>query len=533
MTESHLIERDAMRALLDTAQVIEPPAPVSPAAQHWPEPRQIRAELPPVPAFDADTLLPGKLGEFVLDEADRMSAPPDYVAAALLVAVGAVIGARCVVRPKSRDPWSIPANLFGGIIGEPSARKTPAAGAVLGYIERLEKKESLLHADAQKVHAAEMAAFEAQQTAVKATMKKAASGNGDELKMRAAISDLSALEAPDEPRMRRYRTADATTQKLGVLLADNPRGAGILVFRDELSGWLASLDGELGKGDKAFYLEAYNGTGSYPVDRIGRGSIVVSPFCLSVFGGIQPGPLTKYMTSAAQGLEQDGFLARMQVLVYPDAKPWQWVDRYPADGTREFVRDLFDRLATFDPVQDGAMPVDDFNPIPVFRFSAEAREVFADWSTDLNLSRIPKETDPMLKQHLGKFDRLFCSIALVLHLAYGRIGDVQEDTAVRAALWCEYLEGHARRIYALTEHGRMDAAALLARRIAAGKLNDQFTTRDVWKKGWSGLSTPQQAEMALGILEEFGHVVGVEIEGETGRPTTRYTINPRTLETST
>lgn len=522
-------EKELIAARFDAAVIVRPPA-AEDSAQQWPEPREIRADLLPVPEFDAEALLPGPLGAFVLDEADRMSAPPDYVAASLLVAMGAVIGARCVVKPKARDSWSIPANLFGGIVGEPSARKTPAAGAVLRYIERLEARESELHAEAQKLHAAELAAFDAHQAAIKATMKKAASGNGDDLKMRAAVADLSELEAPEEPRMRRYRTADATTAKLGALLADNPKGAGILVFRDELAGWLASLDNETNRGDKAFYLEGYNGTASFPVDRIGRGSIVVSPFCLSVFGGIQPGPLTRYMMGASQSMEQDGFLARFQVLVYPDPKPWKWVDRYPADGTREFVRDVFDRLAAFDPVQDGATPADDFNPIPAFRFSAEAREVFAEWSADLNLSRIPRESDPLLRQHLGKFDRLFCSLALVLHLAYGRVGDVQEDTAVRAAMWCEYLEGHARRVYSLAEHGRMDAAALLARRIAAGKLADHFTTRDVWKKGWSGLSTPQQAETALGILEEFGHVVGIETEGETGRPTTRYTINPRTLK---
>lgn len=523
--------KEIMKARFDAAEVIRPPS-AEDAVRQWPAPREIRADLLPVPAFDAATLLPGPLGAFVLDEADRMAAPPDYVAAALLVCMGAVIGARCVVKPKARDSWSIPANLFGGIVGEPSARKTPAAGAALSYIERLEKREAESHTDSLKVHAAEMAAYEAQQTAIKATMKKAASGNGDDLKMRAAVADLSELEAPEEPKMRRYRTADATTAKLGALLADNPKGAGILVFRDELSGWLASLDNEMSKGDKAFYLEGYNGTGSFPVDRIGRGSIVVSPFCLSVFGGIQPGPLTRYMMGAAQSMEQDGFLARFQVLVYPDPTPWQWVDRYPAEGTREFVRDVFDRLASFDPVQDGATPADDFNPIPAFRFSPEAREVFADWSADLNLCRVPRESDPLLRQHLGKFERLFCSLALVLHLAYGRIGDVQEDTALQAVEWCQYLEGHARRVYSLAEHGRMDAAALLARRIAAGKLPDQFTTRDVWKKGWSGLGTPQQAETALGILEEFGHVVGIETEGETGRPTTRYTINPKTLEAS-
>ena len=65
---------------------------------------------------------------------------------------------------------------------------------------------------------------------------------------------------------------DATTAKLGALLADNPKGSGIMVFRDELAGWLAVLDDEMNRGDKAFYLEGYNGTGSFPVDRIGRGA---------------------------------------------------------------------------------------------------------------------------------------------------------------------------------------------------------------------------------------------------------------------
>ena len=40
------------------------------------------------PTFDGPTLLPKTLCEFVLDEADRMPCSPDYVAAALIVALG-------------------------------------------------------------------------------------------------------------------------------------------------------------------------------------------------------------------------------------------------------------------------------------------------------------------------------------------------------------------------------------------------------------------------------------------------------------
>ena len=45
--------------------------------------------------FEANALLPPTLADFVLDESDRMPCAPDYVAAALIVCLGAVVGARC------------------------------------------------------------------------------------------------------------------------------------------------------------------------------------------------------------------------------------------------------------------------------------------------------------------------------------------------------------------------------------------------------------------------------------------------------
>src|SRR3712207_6980715 len=52
-----------------------------------------------------------------------------------------------------------------------------------------------------------------------------------------------------------------------------------------------------------------------------RGSIHVPALCISLLGGIQPGPLTKYVGDALSEAEKaDGLLQRFQVLVYPDMK---------------------------------------------------------------------------------------------------------------------------------------------------------------------------------------------------------------------
>jgi hypothetical protein len=244
-----------------------------------------------------------------------------------------------------------------------------------------------------------------------------------------------------------------------------------------------------------------------------------------VFGGIQPDLLERYLSGIASSLDNDGRIQRFQVLVYPESVQWEWRDRYPVKGAREAVRNLFDRLANFDPVQDGATDADDFVKLPHFCFDDAAQELFIEWSTELHRELIAKEQNPLMQQHFGKFEKLFCAVALILHLAEGNVGPVKVDSAIRAAAWCEYLAGHARRVYGLVEVGKVTAAKLVTRRIAGGKLHDRFSARELYKKGWSGLTTYTEAENALRILEDAGWVSSYDAISE-GRPTIRYLINP-------
>jgi hypothetical protein len=237
--------------------------------------------------------------------------------------------------------------------------------------------------------------------------------------------------------------------------------------------------------------------------------------------------MERYLSGMATSLDNDGRIQRFQVLVYPESVPWVWKDRYPVKGAREAVRDLFDRLASFDPVQDGAAPADDFVKLPHFYFDDAAQEIFVEWCTELHLVHIANEQNPLMAQHFGKFEKLFCAIALILHLAEGSIGPVTVRSALRAAAWCQYLAGHARRIYGLVETAKVSTARLVGRRLAEGKLDEGFTVRDLVRKQWTGITTTLQAETALAILEEHGWVQGMETTNPIGRPTTRYAINPR------
>jgi uncharacterized protein DUF3987 len=70
-------------------------------------------------------------------------------------------------------------------------------------------------------------------------------------------------EASEKPVCRRYEVNDSTIQKLGELLAENPNG--LLLVRDELSGFLRSLDDEEKAGDRQKYLEMWDGKGNSPM----------------------------------------------------------------------------------------------------------------------------------------------------------------------------------------------------------------------------------------------------------------------------
>ena len=191
-------------------------------------------------------------------------------------------------------------------------------------------------------------------------------------------------------------------EKISEILLENPRG--ILVHRDELSGWLRSLDKQGREGDRSFYLESWNGIGSFDVDRIGQGSLHIPALCLSILGSIQPGPLSTYVYQATQSEKgDDRLLQRFQLLVWPDPPiSWRNVDRWPAAEAKNRAYEVFKRLDALDP-QGLGVTGEDEESIPSVRFTDEAQEVFDRWREELEGRLRTGELLPPLESHLAKY----------------------------------------------------------------------------------------------------------------------------------
>src|SRR6266849_5742535 len=307
---------------------------------------------------------------------------------------------------------------------------------------------------------------------------------------------------------------------------------GLLLFRDELSGWLHTMDRPGHENDRAFYCEAWNGTSAYTYDRIGLGTLHIRAACLSVLGGIQPGPLERYLREVFAGRGDDGLLQRFQLAVWPDGGGrWRNVDRWPNTDARTRVVEIFQRLNTLEPAALGA---EEPTPeaLPFLRFEAEAQELFDAWRAALEQTLRAEEEHPVLLSHCAKYRSLMPSLALIVQLIdavdAGTRGPVARAAAERATAWCTYLAAHARRLYAMLTDAARVAAAVLATKITHGRVASPFTAREVYRNEWAGLTEPRIVQGALEGLEELDWIRAEAMRArDGGRPTVRFRINPR------
>lgn len=510
----------------------------------WPFPEPVKSEMLPVLSL-VEEMLPDPFRHWLADISYRMQCPIDFVAAASVVMTSIIIGAGCGIRPKKHDDWLVIPNLWGGVIGRPSMLKTPALAEALKPLLRLEALAKEEYDDAAHQHEAESEMHEAQKRALKSSMLNAATAavtkrkrpeiDPEQLKTRYAE-----LEAPQPPVWRRFKTNDATIEKLSELMADNPRG--LLIFRDELIGLLSSWDKEGRESDRAFHLEAWNGYGSSTTDRVTRGTTYTENLCESIFGGIQPSKLISYLYKTVRNIENDGLIQRLQLLVYPDEpRKWELVDQPPNYNEKNRAFAVIEALSDIDFVTAGAT-LEQNAKIPYFRFAPDAQEFFYTWWSKLEERLRSNDEDPIMSEHLGKYRSLLPSLALVFHLIemadQEANGPVTLHSTEQAAQWCGYLETHARRVYGLIGDITIQAAARIARKIEEGAIADGFTARDIYRKQWSLLDDKDVTEAALAELTECGWIrqepqQSTSHQGGGRPPLPVFRINPKVKRATT
>jgi len=483
------------------------------------EPKPLDLILKPVETIDEDCL-PEVLVDWLRPAAKVIGCPFDFLVLSAIVTAGSLIGSRVRVKALRNSDWFVVPNLYGGIVGLPSTKKTPALEETRKPILELQTKARKEFSDKQKDFEIEAKYYERETTAI----------YREKLCLEETKAKIKSLSEPDQPIMRRYETNDITTPKLAQFLAENPNG--LLQFRDELTGWLNSLDADYDTNARTLILELWKGAISYEKARVGDGEIQIQSGTLSIIGSIQPSRLQKYVAEAYSFDKSDGFLQRF-LLIYPDIgkrpeKPTQ--SDYQALQNGFAVADnTFKKLAEYDFA--GRAVGANGDRFHAIKFAPDAQREIDEWQDDIESKAEKLEIeDEAISSYLYKLPKNCFAIALIFHclenINQSNFPDeITQATALKAITYIEVLKSHARRVFALGENQIFALANTLLGKIKKGNLPQGFTGREVMRKQWSGLKSKDTMQDVLNLLIDYGYLRELQTEGE-GRRTIKYFFHP-------
>lgn len=463
-------------------------------------PKKLPGQLKPVDKLDPN-ILPTSIKDAVTDIAERLSCPLDYVAISVLAGAGTLLGNRVGILPKEFDStWIVHSGFWGGIVGLPGSMKTPSLNASLKPLYHLE----------------EQAASQYTQDLIQYKKDKTKFDNDLALFKTGKLTIFPT--EPKEPIKKRYIVNDSTYQALGEIISKNPEG--VLALSDELSGLLQSLDTPGQEAARGFYLSGWGGNSNYTFDRVSRGSITLTRYLLSVFGGFQPDRIKAYVRFAQSGnSKNDGLLQRFQLLVWPDLnEEFKLVDRVENKIALQTMHQAIINLRS----------INTKNEIDLLHFDKQAQQLFNQWyEANEKLLRSEKLT-PSEHSHFSKYRSLVPGLALLFHKLDSHEGDVCLHCLKASLNFAVYLKSHAIRIYASVYGHDFAPARALARKLLSDALQDGFTARSIYMKGWSNLNQEETA-LALDVLLEYGWLREL-VTDNVGRKTTKYLILPNISE---
>jgi hypothetical protein len=160
--------------------------------------------------------MPQVLQPLIVQGAKAIQCPQDFIAIPLLVALGAALGRTRMLEVKRG--WLESTALWVAVVSRPGTAKSPAFDLATGFLQTLQTElvEQYKH----------------ERQAYSVDSKRLETG---ELK-----------KEPQKPTMKRVVVSDSTVEALALVMDKNPRG--VILLRDELAGWVNSLNQYKQKG---------------------------------------------------------------------------------------------------------------------------------------------------------------------------------------------------------------------------------------------------------------------------------------------
>ncbi|HEX9950439.1 MAG TPA: DUF3987 domain-containing protein [Rubricoccaceae bacterium] len=438
-----------------------------------PEDAPVEAEAPkPVaaPPFVPfpTSALPPALAMYGAAHAAALNVDEAAICVPMLPAVAAAVGNSYEAEP--RPGWRERSTVWATLIQPSGTLKSQCVYLAVAPVLALEKEAAEAFADAQDEYDLKMGEWNTLPKAQKTEDAK-----------------------PAKPRRRRYRVGDTTVESVAAVHSENTRS--LLGYRDELSGWLGSMNQyNRGDSDAANWMEM-NGGRPVVIDRKSdeRGVLYIEQPNVSMVGTIQPATLAGKM---GPGHFTSGFAARL-LFAEPPTRPRRWKE---GTATVEVDAAYHATIHRLYDLEEGS---------GVLPFSPEAVAIFRAFY-DANGATLDHLPDGPLRASISKIEGYTVRLALSFHLcdcvARGVTpGPVTADAVERAVVVASWLRYEQARVYRL--HG-FDRLALDADARKALELPEAFgwqEVADAWSVGKSGAYVVLARLVEKQIAESAAH----------------------------
>lgn len=446
-----------------------------------PDPDSATLKVPPFPI----EVLPEHARAYVESQARCIGVPTEMIAMPLMAFFGSMIGNRLFIQLKSG--FHQYASLFLAIVAPPGSAKSPALNAARWPLDKLQT-------EAHTLYKALVLQFDAETERWQAKPK-------DERG-----------EKPIRPKLRHFYTTDITIEALVGILEVAP---GVAIVRDELLGWIKSMDQYRGgKGsDRQQYLSLWAGSPIKADRRSGEPIYQIHPVA-SIVGGIQVDFLRDLHDKDGR---RDGLVERL-LLIRSDITSSGWTED-------ELDPELLDRIiALFRQVDRVLSPVDtgaDAEAGRGLQLSTEARHLWIAWYNENDM--LKGDTAGLRHGFYSKLPLQVARFALILNTLWNPDDPqrlVSKERMADAIELGEYVRAHFDRTLPLIgdvspgHAGGTEGRVLRVLRIEGEKAIDLWVSR-------------------RSILQKLGNVKADDLTAALNRLADAGTVESRQEVTST
>jgi Protein of unknown function (DUF3987) len=425
----------------------------------------------------------------------------------LLGNVAGVTG--CGVFVEATSSWREPVVLWMGLVGAPSMGKSPTLTETRRLIDKVEGEARKGDAERRRgietrIEAAKLAEESwRDEVATAADQKK-------EPPLKPAAADIVEPFVPTQ-----LVVEDATTESVVDVGRGNPRG--VVLWSDEISGWLQNFSRYSGGNDRPFWLARWS-AGPATVNRKNRPAVHVPRLGASVVGGVQPTRLGEIC-----GDDDDGMASRF-LFAWPGRPPYKPIH----ERRGGFDENAFERLQRISALAGNAEPL-------VLKLDAGAQKLLNEFCAEHHADAGYYEG--LEAGWFGKGPGHVVRLAGVLSLlAWSETGSTVAPTTVTAeavedaaGLWEGYFWPVARTVFTRTG---VTAADQRVRRIIAWIRRTGAWDISVEDVRVGVLGRAVDAAGATALIERLVKggalrlAAAQDTKGKGGRPPVRWSVNP-------